>query len=151
MNGANLRPGAIITGAHMQPLTIAVVAALAVTCVLTAVTASAISAIAVAEIRPEAQRYNLTHGSAVALPPGKNPFAIELVPVVGADIGRIVWCGPMRCPRRHIDGHPVAGGAEENLRIAIAGDGIVAARSLELIERALAAAFVLELLKPVAS
>jgi hypothetical protein len=79
----------------MQPLTIALVAALVVTCVLTAVTASAISAIAVAEIRPEAQRYNLTHGSAaksggstphygvvhVALPPGKKPFAIELVPV----------------------------------------------------------------------
>jgi len=83
-----------IREAHIQPLTIALVA-LAVTCVLVAVTASAINAIAIAEIRPEAQRYNLTHGSAaksggsaphygvvhVAVPPGKKLLPAELVPV----------------------------------------------------------------------
>jgi hypothetical protein len=77
----------------MRSLNIALLA-LAVTCVLIAVTASAINAIAVAEIKPEAQRYNLTHGSAakarsatdygifyVAVPPGKKAFPAELVPV----------------------------------------------------------------------
>jgi len=78
----------------MRSLNIALVA-LAVTCVLIAVTASAINAIAIAEIKTEAQRYNLTHGSAakfggsapedgvvrVAVPPGKKAFPAELVPV----------------------------------------------------------------------
>jgi hypothetical protein len=47
----------------MRHLNIALVT-LAVTCVLIAVTASAINAIAIGEIKTVAQRYNLTHGSA---------------------------------------------------------------------------------------
>jgi hypothetical protein len=78
----------------MRHLNIALVA-LAVTCVLIAVTASAINAIAIGEIKTEAQRYNLTHGSAakfggsepgygtvrVTVPPGNKTFPPELVPV----------------------------------------------------------------------
>jgi hypothetical protein len=57
-------------------------------------TASAINAIAVAENKPEAQQYSLTHGFAakarsapdygmvyVAMAPGKKAFPAELVPV----------------------------------------------------------------------
>ena len=56
--------------------------------------APAIKAIAVAKIKPEAQRYNLIHGSApkfggrepsygvpIAVPPGQKTFPAELVPV----------------------------------------------------------------------
>jgi hypothetical protein len=77
----------------MRHLNIALVA-LAVTCVLIAVTASAINAIAIGEIKTEPQPYNLTHGSAkfggsepgygtlrVTVPPGKKTFPPELVPV----------------------------------------------------------------------
>jgi hypothetical protein len=79
-----------IQEAHMGKPKIALVA-LAVTCVLIAVTASAMNAIAITE----AQRNNLTHGSAaqfggsapghgivrVAVPPGQKAFPAELVPV----------------------------------------------------------------------
>ena len=78
----------------MGPLKIALVA-LAGTCVLIAVTASALNVIDVAQIKTEAQRYNLTHGSAaksrgsatdygvgrIAVPPGMKTFPAELVPV----------------------------------------------------------------------
>jgi hypothetical protein len=69
--------------------------ALAVTCVLIAVTASALNVIDVPQIKTEAQQYNLTHGPAakfggstpvygiphVAMPKGKKTFPPELVPV----------------------------------------------------------------------
>jgi hypothetical protein len=75
----------------MSTLNIAL--ALAVICVLIALTASALKAIA--QSKTEVQRYNLTQGSAaksggsapdygvvhVAVPPGKKPFPAELVPV----------------------------------------------------------------------
>jgi len=77
----------------MGPLNMALVA-LAITWVLIVVAAPAINAIAVATIKPEAQRYNLIHGSAVkfggsepgygvrvAVPPGQKAFPAELVPV----------------------------------------------------------------------
>jgi hypothetical protein len=73
----------------MSTLNIAL--ALAVICVLIAVTASALNAIAVAQSKAEVQRYNLTHGPAikfggsdteyVVMPPGKKAFPAELVPV----------------------------------------------------------------------
>jgi hypothetical protein len=77
----------------MSTLNIAL--ALAIICVLIAVTASALNAIAVAQSKTEVQRYNLTHGSAikfggsdtdygiiyVVMPPGKKAFPAELVPV----------------------------------------------------------------------
>jgi hypothetical protein len=79
----------------MRPLNITIIlVALAITCVVIAVTASAINAIAIGEIKTEAQQYNLTHGSAakprgsepgygvrVAVPPGQKAFPAELVPV----------------------------------------------------------------------
>ena len=79
---------------QMGPLKFALVA-LAVTCVLIAVTASALNVMDAAQIKTEAQRYNLTHGSAakfggstpaygiphVAMPKGKKIFPPELVPV----------------------------------------------------------------------
>jgi hypothetical protein len=94
MNSANLHLELSIQEAHMQPLTIALVA-LAVACVAVAVTASALNAIAISQIETEPQRYNLTHGSAakfggsepgygtvrVTVPPGKKAFPAELVPV----------------------------------------------------------------------
>jgi hypothetical protein len=71
----------------MGPLNIAL-AALAITWVLIVVTAPG------AKIIPEAQRYNLIHGSApkfggsepsygvrIAVPPGQKAFPAELVPV----------------------------------------------------------------------
>ena len=77
----------------MGPLNIALVA-LAITWVLIVVTAPAINAIAVGKIKPEAQRYNLIHGSApkfggsepsygvrIAVPPGQKAFPADLVPV----------------------------------------------------------------------
>jgi hypothetical protein len=62
---------------------------------LIGVTASALNAIAIADSKIEAQRYNLTHGSAtkfggsapdygivhVVMPPGKKALPAELVPV----------------------------------------------------------------------
>jgi hypothetical protein len=77
----------------MSTLNIAL--ALAVMCVLIAVTASALNAIVVAQSKTEVQRYNLIHGSAakfrgsaldygiphVAMPNGKKTFPPELVPV----------------------------------------------------------------------
>jgi hypothetical protein len=82
--------------AHVGPLNIIItLVALAVTCVLIAVTVSTLNAIDVAEIKTEAQQYNLTPGSAVkpggsepgygvgriAVPPGMKAFPAELVPV----------------------------------------------------------------------
>ena len=80
--------------AHLGQLNIALIA-LAVTCVLIAVTASALNAIAISQSETEPQRNNLTHGSAakfhggashygivhVAMPKGKKAFPAELVPV----------------------------------------------------------------------
>ena len=80
----------------MRPLNItSILVALAITCVVIAVTASAINAIAIGEIKTEAQQYNLTHGPAakfggstpvygiphVAMLKGKKTFPPELVPV----------------------------------------------------------------------
>jgi len=69
-------------------------AALTITGVLIVVTGPAINAISVAKIKPEAQRYNLIHGSTpkfggtepsygvrIAVPPGQKAFPAELVPV----------------------------------------------------------------------
>ena len=77
----------------MGQLNIALIA-LAVTCVLIAVTASALNAIAISQSETEPQRNNLTHGSAakfrgstahygihVTMPKGKKAFPAELVPV----------------------------------------------------------------------
>ena len=41
-----------------------------------------------------------------------------------------------RRPRREIDGHTTGGADEGDAGIAVAGDGVVAAQSLELVERA---------------
>ena len=81
----------------MGPLNITItLVALAVTCVLIAVTVSTLNAIDVAQIKTEAtQQYNLTPGSAakpggsepgygvghIAVPPGMKAFPAELVPV----------------------------------------------------------------------
>ena len=78
----------------MGPLNIALVA-LAITCVLIVVTASALNSIAIAQSKTEAQQNTLTRGPAaklggnapdygivhVAVPTGKRPFPAELVPV----------------------------------------------------------------------
>jgi hypothetical protein len=77
----------------MRPLNIALLA-LAVICVLIAVTASALNAIAISQSETGPQRNNLTHGSPakfrgsvshqgihVTMPKGKKAFPAELVPV----------------------------------------------------------------------